>query len=202
MMVVLLVGFSIWKNSNEKTLPSNSSIPSLTAEQIIKQSVEENKKEITLTVYLSGGVVKPGLYKVAPGSRVHEAINMAGGFTDEADQIKVNMAKINKDGAHILVPLLKISSVKQKTMTTKAETKTPEKLPISNNSNNIAQEKININTASLEELMSLPGIGAVTAQKIVDYRNKNGSFKSVAELDNVVGIGQAKLEKLISLVSI
>lgn len=198
-MVVLLVGFSIWKNSDENTLPSNAPIASLTAEQIIQQSVAEEKKEITVTVYISGGVEKPGLYKVKPGSRVNEAVAMAGGFTDSADQTKVNLAKINKDGAHILVPFLKSSAAKERN-TNKPVASVEDKSPTAKT--NPGTERVNINTAGLDELDSLPGIGAVTAQKIIDYRNKNGKFKTIEELNNVSGIGAAKLEKLISLVSI
>lgn len=197
-MVLLLVGFSIWKNSDEKIQPSNSSVSSLTAEQIIKQSVMEDKKEITLTVYISGGVVKPGLYQVQPGSRANEAIIMAGGFSDNADKTKVNLAKVNKDGTHILVPLLKTSSSKQ----AKTITPTVQSAQGNQENKNTVKEKININTASLEELVSLPGIGVVTAEKIITYRNKNGQFKSIEELKNITGIGTAKLKNLIDLVSI
>lgn len=159
------------------------------------------KEEAKITVYVSGAVANPGLHEIAPGSRAVEAIAAAGGMTEEANKDKVNLAKICKDGMQVNVPRL---SAKERRRLAAANTpaSSAETAKKGSTSYNAAQEseaaltgKVNLNTATAEELETLPGVGAVTAQRIVEYRSAHG-FARIEDLMNVKGIGQAKFKKM------
>ena len=159
------------------------------------------KEKAKIMVYVSGAVANPGLHEIAPGSRAVEAIAAAGGMTEEANKDKVNLAKICKDGMQVNVPRL---SAKEQRRLAAANTSASgaEAAEQSGASYNAAQEsetaltgKVHLNTATAEELETLPGVGAVTAQRIVEYRSAHG-FASIEDLMNVKGIGQAKFKKM------
>jgi len=135
-------------------------------------------------VYVSGAVHQPETLHILPfGSRVTDAIAAAGGFTDLANQSLVNLAGILRDGDQIHVPSIDPAS-------DHAALPTPAGGP-----------QVYVNTAGLDELETLPGVGPALAQRIILYREAAGPFKSLDELDNVSGIGQATLEKLRGLVA-
>jgi competence protein ComEA len=136
-----------------------------------------------LTVHVAGAVNSPGLYKVAEGSRVADALSKAGGAAPDAMLDNLNLAAKLKDGEKVLVPRLAEASPGQ------------EAVPQQGSSTAAA---ININIAGADEL----GVGPSLARSIVEYREKNGQFSSVEELDNVSGIGPSKLESLRDLVTI
>lgn len=159
------------------------------------------KEEAKITVYVSGAVANPGLHEIAPGSRAVEAIAAAGGMTEEANKDKVNLAKICKDGMQVNVPRL---SAKERRRLAAANTpansaETAEQGSASYNAAQVSKTaltgKVHLNTASAEELEMLPGVGAVTAQRIVEYRSAHG-FAKIEDLMNVKGIGQAKFKKM------
>ena len=116
------------------------------------------------------------------GARIVDAIEAAGGETEEADLDKLNLARILNDGDKVYVP-------------NKNDINTEEMI-LEDESENNKQATININTASIEELIKLPGIGEATATKIVEYRKQNGKFKTIEELKNVAGIGNNKFETI------
>jgi competence protein ComEA len=120
-----------------------------------------------ICVYVEGEVVNPGIYTLENGGHVADAIDAAGGFTGDADQGSVNLSATSKDGAQIHV--YKTGEVPQ---------------------------KVNINTAEVWLLESLPGIGEALAQRIVDYRIENGYFQSIDDLRGMEGIGAAAFEKI------
>ena len=160
-----------------------------------------SEKEAKITVYVSGAVANPGLHEIAPGSRAVEAIAAAGGMTEEANKDKVNLAKICKDGMQVNVPRL---SAKERRRLAAANTpassaKTAEQNSASYNATQESEAaltgKVHLNTATAEELETLPGVGAVTAQRIVEYRSAHG-FARIEDLMNVKGIGQAKFKKM------
>lgn len=170
--------------------------------KIEQQAVTASEREeAKITVYVSGAVVNPGLHEIAHGSRAVEAIAAAGGMTEEANKDKVNLAKICKDGMQVNVPRL---SAKERRRLAAANTsasgaETAEQSGASYNAEQTGEtalmDKVHLNTATAEELETLPGVGAVTAQRIVEYRSAHG-FARIEDLMNVKGIGQAKFKKM------
>lgn len=170
--------------------------------KIEQQAVDTaSEEEAKITVYVSGAVANPGLHEIAPGSRAVEAIAAAGGMTEEANKDKVNLAKICKDGMQVNVPRL---SAKERRSLAAENTPASSAEAAEQGSAfyNAAQEseialtgKVHLNTATVEELETLPGVGAVTAQRIVEYRSAHG-FARIEDLMNVKGIGQAKFNKM------
>lgn len=135
---------------------------------------------LPLTIDVSGAVAHPGLVFLPLNSRVQHALDAAGGVLPEADLAALNLAAPLQDGAQILVPY-RVTPVP-----------TPEKTA----SSSVSTTPINVNTATADELATLPGIGAVTAQRIVEYRTKFGPFETVDDVTLVFGIGIATLEKI------
>ena len=140
-----------------------------------------------LIVHVVGAVRRPGLYRLADGSRIADALRRAGGATRRADLALVNLAAPVADGTQIVVPR-------------RAPRASPGE-PAADRGEEAAAGPVHLNTASVEELDALPGVGPVTAQKIVDYREQHGAFSSVDDLDAIPGIGPARLEQLRELVA-
>lgn len=140
-----------------------------------------------IEVYICGEVNKPGVYKMVDGDRVNDLIKAAGGFTNKADLESVNLAIKLKDEDYIKIPskviLENTSEVLTNTQTNK-------------------QGKININTAGVEELKTLPRIGDSIAKRIIDYRSKNGRFKRIEDIKNVSGIGEKMFENIKDLICV
>lgn len=144
-----------------------------------------------LTVQLSGAVLRPGVYSLPPGSRLQDGIQAAGGLSPDADASTLNLAAPLQDGARVHVPAL--SSTSTDNPATRSSS-LPETVP--------AEALININTASLSELESLPGIGPTLAQRIIDYRQANGPFAAIEAIQDVPGIGLGKFEQIRGLISV
>ena len=136
-----------------------------------------------------GAVRRPGLYRLPASARVADALARAGGATRKADLEQVNLAAPVADGQQVVVPR-RIAGGAGAAATGGAAAP------------GAAGGPVHLNTATLEQLDSLPGIGPVTAQKILDYRAQHGAFRSVDELDAVPGIGPARLDELRSLVAL
>lgn len=139
-----------------------------------------------LLVHVVGAVRSPGLYRLDEGSRIDDAITAAGGAKPKAALDLVNLASPVADGQQVVVPVRGRAGVSS-----------PGTPPGS-----LLDERVHLNTATLEELDALPGIGPVTAQKILDYRTEHGAFSSVEELDAVPGIGPARLAELLKQVDL
>jgi competence protein ComEA len=137
-------------------------------------------------VHVVGAVRKPGLYHLTDGSRIDDAIKAAGGAKPKADLQLINLAAPVADGQQVIVPVRGRSAAAGSSSTEAGA----------------AVAHVHLNTATLEELDTLPGVGPVTAQKILDYRNEHGAFKSVDELDAVPGIGPARLAELKKVVDL
>ena len=136
-----------------------------------------------LVVDVEGAVRQPGLVRLPAGSRVADAVARAGGTTRRADRSGVNLAAPVSDGQQVLVPLRGAAST------------------VASPSGGTAPGgPLSLSTATAEQLDTLPGVGPVTAQKIVDYRTQHGAFHSVDELDAIPGIGPARLADLKGLV--
>jgi competence protein ComEA len=137
-----------------------------------------------LVVDVAGAVRRPGLHELAPGTRIADAVAAAGGATAKADITAVNLAAPIADGEQIVVPARGSGAAGASSGAAPPSPTAP----------------LDLNSASLEQLDALPGIGPTTAQKILDYRQAHGSFHSLADLDAVPGIGQGRLEQLKGLV--
>lgn len=140
-----------------------------------------------LRVYVSGAVQKPDVYALPPGSIVKDAILAAGGASAEADLEAINLAQPVADGQQVHVPR-------------RGEGSTPVPLKAQPVGATGTAGPVNINTADLVTLDTLPGIGPVTAQRIIDYRETHGPFARVEEIMEVEGIGQATFDKIRELI--
>lgn len=163
---------------------------------VSKDSVSENevKKEEPveqdlITVDVKGAVKAPGIYDLPVGSRVNDAVQKAGGLTEQADSKSLNLAQKVSDEALVYVPTKGEEAASQQTASGTASSTSKEK-------------KINLNKASLEELKQVKGLGGKRAQDIIDHRETNGKFKSVDELKKVSGIGAKTIEKLKDYVTV
>jgi competence protein ComEA len=143
-----------------------------------------------LVVHVAGAVRRPGLYRLPEGSRVDDVIAQAGGAEPKAALDLVNLAAPVADGQQILVPMQGSAEP--------AGAGGGSDAP----STSVPGGKVHLNSATLDQLDELPGIGPVTAQQIIDYRSANGAFRAVDELDAVPGIGPARLEQLRPLVDL
>ncbi|KEZ88640.1 hypothetical protein IO99_00185 [Clostridium sulfidigenes] len=149
---------------------------------------QENVNDSKIVVDIKGAVKAPKEYELKAGSRVRDLIEIAGGLTPEADEEKIYFSKILEDEQCI-----KIYKVGEEVLDSEIEVEEQQEKGTGAVD---SKGKININKATVDELMTIPGIGQVKAQSIVDYRNENGKFNSVDELTNITGIGVKTLEKL------
>jgi competence protein ComEA len=138
-------------------------------------------------VHVVGAVRRPGLYRLRNGSRVADAVRRAGGATPRAELALVNLAAPVADGAQVVVPRRGGSGAVPAAGAGAAP--------------GVPAGPVHLNTATLEQLDTLPGVGPATAQRILDYRAQHGAFRTVEELDAVPGIGPARLEQLRGLVA-
>ena len=154
-----------------------------------KEVKEEPVEQDLITVDVKGAVKSPGIYDLPVGSRVHDAVQKAGGLTDEADSKSLNLAQKISDAALVYVP-------------TKGEEAASQQAASGTTASTSKEKKINLNKASLEELKQVKGLGGKRAQDIIDHREANGKFKSVDELKKVSGIGAKTIEKLKDYVTV
>jgi competence protein ComEA len=160
-----------------------------------------------VVVSVVGLVHTPGLVTLAPGARIADALQAAGGAVDGADTIGLNMARPLGDGEQIVVGLAPIPGQPKAFGSSVASASAPipgapTPAPVSGSVKPKAGEVIDLNTATVEQLDALPGVGPVTAAAIVAWRQANGKFTSVDQLADVDGIGPARLEKLRALVRV
>jgi len=140
-----------------------------------------------VVVDVVGAVRRPGLYRLEQGSRIADAVARAGGATGKADLAQVNLAAPLADGEQVVVP--------------KRGAAGAAGAAVGPGGTGTATGPVHLSNATLDQLDSLPGIGPVTAQKILDYRAKHGAFSSVDELDAVPGIGPSRMDQLRDLVA-
>lgn len=156
---------------------SSSTAPIKVSKKSASRETNISVSKSKVFVHVAGAVKKPGVYKIDEGSRVIEAINLAGGFTKEADKDSLNLAAKVTDSQKITV------SFKSQAASIQSSTSSDSAL-------------INLNTATEEQLDELPGIGETMAKRILEYREEKGSFSSVDELKEIEGIGEKKFAKL------
>ena len=192
-----LGGFFLLKPSSqtsvkETNLPAEVaaiSKDSSSEKEVKKEEKEEALEQDQITVDVKGAVKSPGIYDLPVGSRVHDAVQKAGGLTEEADSKSLNLAQKVSDEALVYVP-------------SKGEEATSQQAASGTSPSTSKEKKVNLNKASLEELKQVKGLGGKRAQDIIDHREANGKFKSVDELKKVSGIGAKTIEKLKDYVTV
>lgn len=155
-------------------------------EQLEEVSTEESEEPSQLVVDVKGAVEKPGLYTLEVGSRVNDAVEAAGGLTSQADPKSINLAQKLSDEAVVYVAS-KDENISVVASTTASSAMSPEEKSTS---------LVNLNTATEADLQTISGIGAKRAADIIAYREANGGFKSVDDLNNVSGIGDKTMESI------
>ena len=192
-----LGGFLLIKPSTQKPVTETNlqaevatvSKDSSSEKEVKKEEKEEPLEQDLITVDVKGAVKSPGIYDLPVGSRVHDAVQKAGGLTEEADSKSLNLAQKISDEALVYVP-------------TKGEEAASQQAASGAASSTSKEKKVNLNKASLEELKQVKGLGGKRAQDIIDHREANGKFKSVDELKKVSGIGAKTIEKLKDYVTV
>ena len=177
------------KESNLQAEVAAVSKDSSSEKEIKKEEKDESPEQDLITVDVKGAVKSPGIYDLPVGSRVHDAVQKAGGLTEEADSKSLNLAQKVSDEALVYVP-------------TKGEEAVSQQTASGTTSSTSKDKKVNLNKASLEELKQVKGLGGKRAQDIIDHREANGKFKSVDELKKVSGIGAKTIEKLKDYVTV
>lgn len=154
------------------------------ADEIQDEKLDAIEDSGTIYVYVCGAVHEPGVYELEKGARIYEVIESAGGLRDDADKNYVNQAQILSDGEQIYIPTEEEAA--QEHLISEAE-KTVD---------TAADGRIDINTATKEELMTLSGIGESRAESILVYRQVHGAFQNIEELKNVDGIKEGVFQKI------
>ncbi len=182
---VFAAGFKYASWRQRERQQENIVVPGELAPSLQKEELEAEK---TIAVHVAGAVRKPGVYYFSQRARVVDAVEKAG-LLDEADLNQLNLARILSDGEKLYVP------------------RVGEVTNLVQGSGGVFEDssgsgKINLNTASAEQLEELPGIGPALAKRIVDYREKHGYFKNIEDIQNVSGIGSKRFEQIKDLVTI
>jgi len=191
---IVIVGIFVFYYINStKDLYGYDEIQNAEAEE---EPEEEKKQEIKnkIIIHITGAVTNEGIVSVDEDARINDVIEAAGGLTEDAELINVNLAYLVEDGQKIYIPSKKdntedgddgeiVFQDAGKSVLKEEEEKQNEKI-------------VNINTATEAELTSIPGVGSSTAEKIITYRKENGKFKQVEDIKNVSGIGEKKFEAI------
>lgn len=176
-IIATTVGIYMYKQTQENTVSYYGNE---------EQSEETHISQIT--VHITGAINNPGVIIIEEGARIVDALEAAGGETEEADVNRLNLAYVLEDGEKLYIP-------------SKNE---EEQEYITQGKDNMSegQSKININVAQIGELITLPGVGEATANKIIEYRKENGKFQKIEDLKNVPGIGDSKFENIKMLIKV
>lgn len=153
---------------------------------------EQEPASASVFVHVAGAVRSQGLYELAGGSRVQQAIDAAGGFTDDAATGALNLARVVTDGEQIVVP--QVAAADEGSVSDEATQTT--QAPQGSTDSGTADGKVNINTATSDELQTLKGVGPALAQRIIDDRTANGPYKAIEDLKRVSGIGDKTFANL------
>lgn len=158
----------------------------------IEESINKSNIEKVITVHISGEIVNPGVVTIESNNRLSDAVDKLGGVTEDADLNRINLAIKLEDEKHYIIPKLVEDD----------NNLYDEKENNLQSENNTNLNKININKATIQDLDKLPGIGEATANKILNYREENGEFKSIEDIKNVNGIGIKKYEQIKNEISV
>jgi competence protein ComEA len=155
--------------------------------------IEDAAATLPVVVEMRGEIETPGVYELSPGARLQDAITAAGGLTDEADLSTVNLARRLRDGELVVILALPAPGSTPVLPSVGIDDAVPAEDP---------RARININSATAEELEALPSIGEVIAARIIAYREQNGPFRSVDDLIHVEGISDRTIDEIRNLVTV
>lgn len=171
-IIVATIGIYIFKQTQENEINYYET----------EENMETQEKNINqITIHITGEVNNPGIVILDEGARIVDALEAAGGETQNADINKLNLAYVLDDGEKLYIP---------------SKNEEEKEYIIRGNGNQTETAKVNINTAQIEELSTLPGIGEATANKIIEYRKENGKFEKIEDIKNVPGIGDSKFQNI------
>ena len=187
-IIVIILFFWLYNNGFENSYKDEIDVYDMTFIEGEDKNDEKTENKVSkIKVHITGEVLNQGLIELEEGSRIDDAIKVAGNITEFADLSKVNLAYELSDGQKVYIPSIKDES---------------EEYISENAGENVIEDedvkdgKININTADIDLLQTINGVGERLASKIIDYRKQNGKFKSVEDLKNVSGIGDKKFEDI------
>lgn len=194
-IIFIIVGYYYFKEEPKDEIKE---------EKIVKEKTIK-KEKINYFVDIKGAVNNPGVYKLEEGSRIIDVINESGGLREDADTSIINLSRKIFDEMFIVIYTKdEINKYKEETISTNKINEKIKKEIISIDKNNDAEikkeetksDKVNINTATKEELLTLTGIGESKAESIIKYREENGGFEKIEDIKNVSGIGDSAFEKI------
>ena len=197
-LIAIFVAIGIIYFINNKNQTNNIELDEniLVSNQNTKQ-MSQDTEEIVI-VHITGSVKNPGIVKLKEGSRIEDAIEAAGGLTENADISNVNLAYVLDDGTKIKIPNLDDEDIGDEDVLSKDSGEGIIQEDEKTTNTNI----VNINKATENELSTLPGIGNSLATRIVEYRKQNGNFKTIEDIKNVSGIGESKFANIKDFISI
>ncbi|MFV0518926.1 MAG: helix-hairpin-helix domain-containing protein [Lachnospirales bacterium] len=185
-IIILVIALIYTSKSNfEKELTTENEI-NITVDTSEKEAIIETYEKSY--VYITGEVKNPGIYDLTENLRINDLIDLAGGLTDNANIININLAQKLYDEDHIII----LSNEEVISLGVTAESSTT----------NVENTVVNINTANIEELKTINGVGDVTAENIIKYREENGKFENKEDIKNVTGIGEKTYLELESQIKV
>lgn len=177
-------------STTESKLPYAATVPSSSAAAASAAGITTTTASAVVVVHVAGAVHVPGVYQLAAGARVIDAVQAAGGVADGSDADAINLAAVVADGQRVYVP--RVGEVAPPVVANGG----------GGNNGSVAAGPINLNSATAADLDTLPGVGPATAAAILTYRDQHGPFAAIDALADVPGIGPAKLEALRGLVTV
>ena len=194
-IIVTIIGIGIYCYTDAIENTNNEEIENVL--EVVPTNTIEETEEKNIFVHIAGCVQKEGMLELSSNSRIADAIEKAGGLTQDADLSDINLAYILEDGMKIYIP-----NQNERQENNEITENIPNTATMQIQDTNKKQDVININTATQEELDTLPGTGPATAIKIIEYRKEKGKFKQKEEIKEVSGIGEAKYEKIKEYISV
>ncbi|MDM5302568.1 helix-hairpin-helix domain-containing protein [Bacillus subtilis] len=175
--------------SGENKEPVKQAVSTETENTEVKQEAVKDEDD-TIVIDIKGAVQHPGVYEMRTGDRVSQAIEKAGGTGEQADEMQVNLAELLQDGTVVYIPKKGEETTMQQGSGGAVKSDGGKEAPV------------NINTATLEELQGISGVGPSKAEAIIAFREENGRFQTIEELTKVSGIGEKSLEKIKSSITV
>ncbi|MGG3033673.1 helix-hairpin-helix domain-containing protein [Bacillus stercoris] len=180
----------IFLASGRNKEPVKQAVPTETVNTEVKQEAGKDEPSEAIVIDIKGAVQHPGVYEMRTGDRVSQAIEKAGGTNEQADEVQVNLAEILQDGTVVYIPKKGEETAGQQGAGGAVQ------------SGGGKGEPVNINTATLEELQGISGVGPSKAEAIIAYREENGRFQTIEDITKVSGIGEKSFEKIKSSISV